>query len=1161
MTNELVSNFEFLKEHDPIFFQLTHNAEKIFAIDPNASLMKVRQFGEAVAQDIASQVGLLKGERENQLDLLNRLRSRLDIDQTILQLFHALRKEGNVANHQFTTTFKQAMDALKSARAIAIWYHQTFSKNAKNFKAGPFILPPDPSAGLKELEDQIQQLKAKLQDNEQSQEQSSELAELIKEEAAQHNQLKAKLAEDAEIYEQLLQQQEAETARIKAEFEAKVKSLTIEAERLKREKEQLANVKQQTKQATKQLHLSEAETRLLIDVQLTEAGWQADTQTINFKNGSRPEKGKNIAIAEWPTSSGPADYVLFAGLIPIAVVEAKKEIKDVGSAIPQAERYAATFKAKPNYQMAWAEEGRTIAWPQGDSGHYHIPFVYACNGRPYVKQFKEKSGIWFRDVREPSNLRKALQDFHSPKGLLDNLTRSKEAAEQKLKAESFSYLDLRDYQIKAIQAVEAALEQERNQALLAMATGTGKTRTIIGLIYRFLKAERFKRILFLVDRTSLGNQAFDSFKEAKLEQEKSLTQIYNINDLGDMAAEAETRVHVATVQAMVKRVFYSDNKPTIDTYDCIIVDEAHRGYTLDTDMGEGEALIRDSAQYMSSYRRVIDYFDAFKVGLTATPAAHTTEIFGKPVYTYSYREAVADDWLIDHEPPYQYRTELNQGGVSFKKGEQVDVVNVQTGEVDTAELEDELNFDVESFNRNVITPEFDAVVAKAFAHHFDIGGEEKGMVFCVNEAHAQRFKNELDAAFKALHEEDYNQDIVRVITGQTDKVPDAIKRYKNETNPRIAITVDLLTTGIDVPPITHLLFMRRVKSRILYEQMKGRATRRCDEIGKTVFYIHDPVALYESLEAVDTMKPLVKDPNITLTQLVDEIQQDASFDVPGTQQGTSHAHDVLDQISQKVMRVLRKAEKKAEDKPELKTKLDELHELWGVEPNQLHKHLHELGPQQARTFLGQHQNLINQLEEVKNLIGSALQPYIYQGEDKLINIEQGYGIGEKKPGDFLEDFNQFVKQQVNQHAAIKVVCTKPAGLTREQLKEIKLLLDNHGYSEANLKSAWRNQTNQEIAASIIGHIRQAALGEPLIDFSDRVKKAMQGIYALHKWTPAQRKWLDRLAAQLVHEVVIDEAFVNKEFADAGGYKRLNKVLDNQLDQVIVELKEHLWEAS
>ncbi len=173
-----------------------------------------------------------------------------------------------------------------------------------------------------------------------------------------------------------------------------------------------------------------------------------------------------------------------------------------------------------------------------------------------------------------------------------------------------------------------------------------------------------------------------------------------------MQTQAETRVQVATVQAMVKRVFQADEPPAVDQFDCIIVDEAHRGYTLDQEMTEGELSTRAASQYLSSYRRVLDYFDAVKIGLTATPAKHTTEIFGKPVYTYSYREAVADDWLIDHEPPIRYETLLTQQGIKFTKGETVNRINTHDGSVDRAELEDDVGFNVEAFNKQVITQHF-----------------------------------------------------------------------------------------------------------------------------------------------------------------------------------------------------------------------------------------------------------------------------------------------------------------------------------------------------------------------------------------------------------------------------------------------------------------------
>ena len=1155
----LNSNFGFLTDHDTLFFELASSAERVFASDPNTTLIKLRQFGEALAQNLAVRCGIELDEKIVQADLLYQLNRQIRLDPKVLELFHTLRIEGNRATHQFRTQHKEALDGLRVARALAIWFHQAFGKQDGSFKPGPFIPPTDPSQELRDLTIQIEQLKAQLQDANQQAESNQQLVDLIAREKEQYAVLAEQMDAEARLFEQMAQEQEQRLQQERLAFEARLQSMQAEWENQTQANPQIeATIKQV---GSVEPSLNEELTRILIDQQLIAAGWEADTEELTYQKGARPEKGKNKAISEWPTKGKQsADYVLFAGLIPIAVVEAKRENINVAGKIPQAERYSRSFTPTANIQSAWQQQGRTIAWPDHENGHYQIPFVYSCNGRPFVKQLAEQSGTWFRDVREPSNLAKPLPDFHSPEGLLDKLERSKAAAEEKLKQEGFAYLRLRDYQEKAVQATELALAANQSNCLLAMATGTGKTRTIIGLMYRFLKAERFKRILFLVDRTALGQQAIDSFNDATLEQNQTLSKIYNVAELGDMAAEAETRIQVSTVQAMVKRIFQSDNPPNIDAYDCLIIDEAHRGYALDQDMTEGEMAMRDVTQYLSSYRRVLDYFDAVKIGLTATPAKHTTEIFGKPVYTYSYREAVADDWLIDHEPPIRYQTLLSQKGIQFAKGSQVSVVNTQTGAVELATLDDDMDFDVEDFNRRVISPSFNKVICKELVKELDPFGDEKTLIFCASDRHADMVKRILDRLYKKLYGDEYNEAAVKKITGQSDKVNQLIRQYKNERYPSIAITVDLLTTGIDVPKICHLVFFRRVRSRILYEQMLGRATRRCDDIGKTVFRIYDPVDIYATLQEVSSMKPLVKDPNISIEQLIEELSNPESLTTNGSKAEASHAHDVLDALSQRIMRILRKAKTKAANKPALQQKLTELEGLWGVAPEKLHQHLHQLGPQQAAQFIQSNANLINQLEQVKNLLSSEYYPLLADHEDELKVREQSYGKYEK-PADYLESFNDFIKNQLNQSAALAVVVNKPKDLTREQLREIRLLLDQHGYSEAKLQSAWRNQTNQDIAASIIGYIRQAAIGEALLPFEQRVNHAMQKIYGLHPWTQVQRKWLDRLAKQLSHEVVIDQQFVNRVFATDGGTKKLNAVLDQHLDNVLDTLADSIWSAA
>lgn len=638
--------------------------------------------------------------------------------------------------------------------------------------------------------------------------------------------------------------------------------------------------RQQAARAASQRQKTEAETRYIIDQQLRQVGWEADTENLRFSNGTRPTKGRNLAIAEWPTDStvgnhGRADYALFIGLQFVGIIEAKAEHKDIPSVID--------YQGKDYPRNIRVEDAR---YQVGTWGSYKVPFTFATNGRPYLEQYKTKSGIWFLDLRRSSNVPKALRGWISPENLLDLLGKDIDAGNRALEQMPFDLLrdkdglNLRDYQLRAIQAAEQAIMDGKNTALLAMATGTGKTRTVLGMIYRFLKTGRFKRILFLVDRTALGEQALDVFKEVKLEDLMPLADIYNIKGLEDKEIERETRIQVATVQGMVKRILYNDGEtmPAVNDYDLIIIDEAHRGYLLDKEMGDTELLYRDQRDYQSKYRSVIEYFDAVKIALTATPALQTTEIFGQPVFKYTYREAVIEGYLVDHDAPHDLHTKLRDEGIHYQSGDTVTVYDPVTGEITNSELlNDELNFDVEQFNKKVITRPFNEAVLAEIAKDIDPENPEeqgKTLIYAVDDQHADMI---VDILKNIYAEYGVDNDAIMKITGSVGggnpkKVQEAIKRFKNERYPSIAVTVDLLTTGIDVPEITNLVFLRRVKSRILFEQMLGRATRLCPKIHKTHFEIYDPVGVYESLDAVNTMKPVVANPSASFGQLLDGLE-------------------------------------------------------------------------------------------------------------------------------------------------------------------------------------------------------------------------------------------------------------------------------------------------
>jgi type I restriction enzyme R subunit len=330
-----IGNFSFLAEHSPLLGQLGAAAEQTFASDPNTTLIKLRQFGEAMAQDLATRFGVEFDQQTKQSDLLFQLDREAGLDRTIRGLFHTLRVEGNKATHEFKTQHKEAMDGLKVARALAIWFETSFGKQGTAFKPGAFVAPEDPSKHLRDLQVQIDQLTAQLKSASQSLESSQHLADLVAQEKETYETLALQMDAEAKTYKELAFEQESALKQAQQAFDAQLKALQE-----KLDAKQVTQAKVSTQKATKHLELSEDLTRILIDQQLMEAGWDADSVELTYAKGVRPDPGKNKAIAEWPTQEGPADYMLFAGMMPIAIVEAKKKSKSVAGTIQQAERYS-----------------------------------------------------------------------------------------------------------------------------------------------------------------------------------------------------------------------------------------------------------------------------------------------------------------------------------------------------------------------------------------------------------------------------------------------------------------------------------------------------------------------------------------------------------------------------------------------------------------------------------------------------------------------------------------------------------------------------------------------------------------------------------------------------------------------------------------------------
>ena len=668
------TNFAVLQQHDEQLLWLGMLAERYFSDDPNTCLLKLRQLTELLAQTVAARTGLYLSSEEKQYDLLRRLQDSGILPREIYQIFGEIRRAGNAANHAISGDHRTALSALKLSWQLGLWFHRTFKE--PGYQSGPFLPPVPPADESAELRTELERLNKAVNDYQSA---HQEVAKQLKDVQSQLHEAR----DEQSFWEQLA----AETEQAKASLEQRLaEQQNIAAAQPKSTVTQVINA---ANVAANAVQLDEADTRKIIDQQLRQAGWEADSETIKFNKGARPEKNRNRAIAEWPTESGPADYVLFIGLTPVAVVEAKRKNIDVSGALQQAKRYSRGFKPSPETTLP-AEN-----W--GNDATYRIPFAFSSNGRPFLRQLATKSGIWFCDLRRSDNLSHPLDGWHTPEGLMALIKRDEAKAHEQLANTPFNYgFPLRYYQQDAILATEQAIETGQREMLLAMATGTGKTKTCIALIYRLLKAQRFRRILFLVDRSALGEQAANAFKDTRMENLQTFADTFGIKELEEQTPDTDTAVHIATIQGMVQRLLFTAENatpPAVDQYDCIVVDECHRGYLLDRELSDTEMTFRGYEDYISKYRRVLDYFDAYKIGLTATPALHTSQIFGIPIYTYSYREAVIDGYLVDYEPPIQIHTELSTNGIAWKVGEEVKVYDARNNQIDLFTTPDEINLE------------------------------------------------------------------------------------------------------------------------------------------------------------------------------------------------------------------------------------------------------------------------------------------------------------------------------------------------------------------------------------------------------------------------------------------------------------------------------------
>ena len=881
--------------------------------------------------------------------------------------------------------------------------------------------------------------------------------------------------------------------------------------------------------------INEAQTRKqYIDKALKRSGWQ---KIVPFKEGV---SYKDEAVEEYPTSSGPADYVLFHEGQPLAIVEGKKVAVGPQNVLQQAQRYAQTFQHSPF-----------------SFGEYKIPFAFSTNGII----------IWFQDLRHPLNRSREVAEFHTPAALKELLLKNEDASRAWLRQNTEYNSGLRAYQKEAVQSVEQAVIDRKRRMLLAMATGTGKTFTVINIIHRLMEAKLAKRILFLVDRKALAAQAvtalasfetkpglkFDKeyevysqrFRKEDFEENEQFDPKVIPNEYLTAPKSRDSFVYVCTIQRMRINLFgkegmfdtsEDDDADKIDipihAFDLIIADECHRGYTSSEE---------------SKWREVLNHFDAIKIGLTATPAAHTISYFKNVVSRYDYERAVREGYLVDYDA-IKINSDITINGVFLNEGEEVGIKDTETGQLTFDVLEDERELSATANESDWTAPDRNRKVMQEIKKYLLEQEKEKGhfpktLIFAHNDL---PHRSHCDQLVEILRDEFNRGDaFVQKITGDksVDRPLQKIREFRNRHNPGIVVTVDMLSTGVDIPKIENIVFLRPVKSRILFEQMMGRGTRLCPEINKDHFNVFDCfngtlLAYFRKITGISA------EPPVKPTRSIREIVHDIANNVEA-----SYNVNVLVKRLQRIAKSITQ-----------ESRAEFTYILEGVDiadfANDLPKRVQADWANTIRIL--QKENFLKLCENYQR----ARKPFIIAepaidtvSSERIFRAKDG---SELKPADYIKEFEKFVRENPEHIEAIEILINKPKDFHTKELDELKAKLshlpDNleDKFTEKNLRTAY----NQKLA-DIISIIKHAASGEDLLTAESRINRAFEKIRQKRAFTQEQEKWLGLIQRYLIENILMekDDLDLITFTREGGNYIRINQVFDGNLDQLIQEINE------
>ncbi|MBN1971036.1 MAG: DEAD/DEAH box helicase family protein [Candidatus Delongbacteria bacterium] len=915
----------------------------------------------------------------------------------------------------------------------------------------------------------------------------------------------------------------------------------------------------------------EQQARKNIDDLLEKAGW-----IIQDRDQLNLGVGIGVVIREYPLKAGPADYLLFVNRKAVGVIEAKAEGTTLLGVAEQSQKYSTGVPES----LPFVQEP--------------LPFNYESTG---IETF-------FRDLRDPEPKSRRVFAFHKPETLQEWIDDHETLRSRLKKLPLLPREGLRLCQIDAIENLEKSFYEDKPRALIQMATGSGKTYTAVSFIYRLLKFAKAKRILFLVDRGNLGRQTAKEFQQFITPDDgRKFTELYNVQHLQSNTVDPVNKVTITTIQRLYSMlrgeseldpsmeeessfemaidpgIVYNNNimeyNPSfpIETYDFIVTDEAHRSiYNL--------------------WRQVLEYFDAHIIGLTATPSKQTFGFFNQNlVMEYSHERAVADGVNVPYDV-YKIETKIGTQGGKVDAGFFVDRRDRDTRKVRWEQLDEDLEYDSKQLDRNVVAVDQIRTVIRTFKEKLSTifpGRTEvpKTLIFAKTDSHAEDIVQIVRDEFGKGN--DFCKKITYNTTGDTPE--SLIKNFRNSYNPRIAVTVDMISTGTDIKPLEVLIFMRDVKSRVYFEQMIGRGTRTIketdlksvtpDALYKDHFVILDAVGVMETAK-IDS-RPLEKKPGASFKQLLNNVAIG------------NRDKDTLTTLANRLARFDRTTDEKQDEEVtrvnggvSLKTVINKI--LDAVDPDKIQEYARqvsgnaaiseaeikraeeELAEEACRSF--DNPDFRNTLLEIKQ-----------QNEQVIDNVSvdevtafEGVSGNTDRAHEIVSNFKQFIEDNKDEITALQIIYNQPYRKQHLMYRQIQDLAEKMSRNGLNSSLVWKAYTELEkskvkgkasdkLLTNIISLVR-FAIGkqDELSPFPQTVEENFQRWLEMQErkgmaYTEDQLKWLNMIKDHIATSANIEkEDFDDTPFNQHGGLFKAYAVFGERLEPMLEELNYALVEV-